>query len=132
LHRSHIRALATRASAAASSFSSFDQGWEGSRRKAALALGLSLTAAVLAVTGVGASTSPAQAEAAAAAAAAGKEYTKAEVQAHKTKERGMWGTYQGGVYDIPQFGENPQGGEGGREGGREGTGKLCGSINSVC
>jgi len=82
---------------------------------------------VLAVTGVGASTSPAQAEAA-AAATAGKEYTKAEVQAHKTKGTGMWVTYQGGVYDITQFAENHPG----REGGREGTGKLCGSINSVC
>jgi len=84
--------------------------------KAALALGLSLTAAGIA----GSMTSPAQAE---AAAVAEKEYTKADVQAHKTKETGVWVTYQGGVYDITQFAENHPGRGrvgGGREGGWEG------------
>jgi hypothetical protein len=56
------------------------------------------------------------------------------VQAHKTKEAGMWVTYQGGVYDITRFAENHPGTEGGREGGREGGGRgggeLCGSTNS--
>ena len=81
--------------------------------KAALAIGLSLTAAVVA----GSFTSLAQAE---AAAAAEKEYTKADVQAHKTKETGVWVTYQGGVYDITNFAENHPGRGGGEEGGREG------------
>lgn len=85
---SHIRTLSTRAAAIASLSSSSDQGWERRRVKAALAIGLSLTAAVVA----GSFTSLAQAE---AAAAAEKEYTKADVQAHKTKETGVWVTYQG-------------------------------------
>ncbi|KAM3571914.1 hypothetical protein VYU27_006083 [Nannochloropsis oceanica] len=100
---SHIRTSSTRAAVVASLSSSSDHGWEGRRMKAALALGLSLTAAGIA----GSMTSPAQAE---AAAVAEKEYTKADVQAHKTKETGVWVTYQGGVYDITQFAENHPGG----------------------
>jgi len=37
-------------------------------------------------------------------------FTKEEVEEHRTKEKGIWVTYRGGVYDVTQFVEEHPGG----------------------
>ncbi len=40
-----------------------------------------------------------------------QEYSLEDVQSHKTKERGVWVTYEDRVYDITEFVEGHPGGK---------------------
>jgi len=104
IHRhSHARVMT---SAAAALSSSFQDKRDTGNTRAVVLLALSLIAGVGGIR----TASPTQTEAGAMDAGVKEiEYTKADVQAHKTIETGVWVTYKDGVYDITKFAENHPG-----------------------